>query len=220
MRENFRRNLAAVQTALADLADTAAAVIEQATAGLIDADLTAIDRTEELNAGLRESLAKVENQTYDMLALQAPVASDLRILVTVVRLGADIARMGSLAGHVAQTARLRSPKHVIPDALVPTFRQMGEVAQRMASEAAATLRSRDTADAARLADEDDVIDQLRLDLFNRIAEDWSYGPEAAADVALLGRYYERFADHAVAIAEGVVYLVTGIPADQSAESLP
>ena len=213
MRENFRRNLADVQTALADLADAAAAIIAHATAALLDADLTAADKTDQLNAALRDNLAKVENQTYDLLALQAPVASDLRVLVTVVRLGSDIARMGSLAGHIAETARLRSPDHVIPEALLPAFRQMGEVAQRMAQDAGATLRSRETADAARLAAEDDVVDQLRLDLFSRIAEGWPYGAETAADVALLGRYYERFADHAVAIAEGVVYLVTGIPAE-------
>jgi phosphate transport system protein len=217
MRENFRRNLEDVQTALADLADTAAVTVGHATKALIGADSSAADETERLNTELSAKLAEVETQTYDMLALQAPVASDLRILVTVVRLGADIARMGSLAGHIAETARLRLPESVLPEALVPSFKEMGEVAQRMANDAGATLRSRDTTDAARLAEEDDVVDGLRLGLFQSIAEGWPYGASTAADVALLGRYYERFADHAVAIAEGVVYLVTGIPADQSAE---
>jgi phosphate transport system protein len=213
VRENFRRSLDDVQTALADLADTAATTIEQATKALLGADLEAVAAVEKLNTDLRERLAGVENQTYDLLALQAPVASDLRILVTVVRLGSDIARMGSLAGHIAETVALRSPGNVIPEPLAPAFQKMGEVAQQMATDAGATLRSRDTADAARLADEDDVVDQIRLDLFQNIADGWAYSAETAADVALLGRYYERFADHAVAIAEGVVYLVTGNPAE-------
>jgi phosphate transport system protein len=217
VRENFRRNLADVQAELADLADTAASTVEQATTALIKADLSAAESTERLNNEIRGRLTEVENQTYDLLALQAPVASDLRILVMVVRLGADIARMGSLAGHIAETARLRHPQHVLPDALIPAFEKLGEAAKRMATEAGAALRSRKTTDAARLTSEDDVVDQLRLDLFQRIAESWPYGAETAADVALLGRYYERFADHAVAIGDGVIYLVTGLPAEQGAE---
>ena len=209
MRDEFRRALAAAESTLAELAETAAAAIEQATVALLDADATAAKRSLESNQALRTRLAELESNAYDLLALQAPVASDLRVLVTVVRLGADIERMGSLASHIAETAERRHPDTLVPEPLVPVFRQMGEVAHQMAIDAAAALRSRDTGHAARLDAEDDVVDRLRLELFGQIAGDWPHGAEAAADAALLGRYYERFADHAVAIADAVVYLVTG-----------
>ncbi|GAA3395361.1 phosphate signaling complex protein PhoU [Cryptosporangium minutisporangium] len=217
MREEFRRNLAAAEDTLAGLAETAAAAIEQATVALLEADLAAAERSQESNRALRQRLTELESTAYDLLALQAPVASDLRVLVTVVRLGANIERMGSLAAHIAETAERRHPAVVIPDLLVPVFRQMGEVAQQMAVDAAAALRSRDTADAARLEAEDDTVDRLRLELFRQIAGDWPHGAEAAADAALLGRYYERFADHAVAIADAVLYLVTGVAVEVAAE---
>jgi len=209
VRDEFRRALAAAESTLAELAETAAAAIEQATVALLDADATAAKRSLESNQALRTRLAELESNAYDLLALQAPVASDLRVLVTVVRLGADIERMGSLASHIAETAERRHPDTLVPEPLVPVFRQMGEVAHQMAIDAAAALRSRDTGHAARLDAEDDVVDRLRLELFGQIAGDWPHGAEAAADAALLGRYYERFADHAVAIADAVVYLVTG-----------
>jgi phosphate transport system protein len=217
VRDDFRRNLTSAQDALAEQADTAAAAIEQATIALLDVDPAAAERSLQHNQALRGRLAELENKAYELLALQAPVASDLRLLVSVVRLGADVERMGSLAAHIAETAQRRHPASVIPELLAPVFRQMGDVAQQMAVDAAAALRSRDTADAARLAIEDDTVDRLRLELFGQIAGGWSYGAEAAADVALLGRYYERFADHAVAIADAVVYLVTGVSAAVSAE---
>ncbi|SHN45683.1 phosphate signaling complex protein PhoU [Cryptosporangium aurantiacum] len=213
MRDEFRNALAAAEDTLAELADGAAAAIERATVALLEADLTAAKTALEQNQALRTRLAELESNAYHLLALQAPVASDLRVLVTVVRLGANIERMGSLAAHVAETAERRHPASVVPDSLAPVFRQMGEVAREMAVDAAAALRSRDTEDAARLASKDDTVDRLRLDLFRQIAGDWPHGAEAAADAALLGRYYERFADHAVAIADAVVYLVTGVAAE-------
>ncbi|WP_170323998.1 phosphate signaling complex protein PhoU [Cryptosporangium phraense] len=210
MRTEFRQALASAESTLADLADTAAGAIEQATVALLEADVTAAQRAQELNDSLHKRVSELENNAYDLLALQAPVASDLRVVVTVVKLGADVERMGSLAAHIAETAQRGSS---VPEALAPIFRQMGEVAQQMAIDAGAVLRSRDTADAERLATDDDTVDRLRLELFRQIAGDWEHGAEAAADAALLGRYYERFADHAVAIGEAVVFLVTGVPTE-------
>ncbi|MFI5958224.1 phosphate signaling complex protein PhoU [Cryptosporangium sp. NPDC051539] len=210
MRTEFRSALTSAESTLADLADTAAGAIEQATVALLEADLSAAQRAQEQNKVLHERVNELENTAYDLLALQAPVASDLRVVVTVVKLGADVERMGSLAAHIAETAQRGSR---IPEPLVPVFRQMGEVAQQMAIDAGAVLRSRDTTDAGRLSDDDDTVDRLRLELFRQIAGNWEHGAEAAADAALLGRYYERFADHAVAIGDAVVYLVTGVAAE-------
>jgi phosphate transport system protein len=217
VRAEFRNALSTAEDTLAELADTSAAAIAQATVALLESDQAAAEKALEQNRALRARLTELENNAYNLLALQAPVASDLRVLVTVVRLGADIERMGSLAAHIAETAQRKDEGAVVPESLAPVFRQMGEVARQMAIDAAAALRSRDIADAARLSVEDDTVDALRLDLFGQIAGDWPHGAQAAADAALLGRYYERFADHAVAIADAVVYLVTGVPFEAEAQ---
>jgi phosphate transport system protein len=117
--------------------------------------------------------------------------------------------MGSLAHHVAKVARRRHPAHAVPAELVGVFREMGAVALRLAQGAGAVLAEPDAANAARLDIDDDTMDALHRRLFLAMLGDWEHPVEATVDVALLGRYYERFADHAVAIAETVIYLVTG-----------
>ena len=209
MREGFRSQLGAVLGALVDMTDTAGEAIVCATSALLDADLTAAEQVAEHDRRLGCARRVVEEQTYELLARQQPVAADLRTLVSAIRIGLDIDRMGSLAHHVAKVARRRHPAHAVPAELVPTFREMGTVARRLAEGAGAVLAEPDAANAARLDVDDDTMDALHRRLFRDVLGDWEYGVEAAIDVVLLGRYYERFADHAVAIADTVVYLVTG-----------
>lgn len=209
MRQGFHSQLGAVLGALVDMAGTAGEAIEQATSALLDADLDAAAEVATLNARLGDARRMVEEQTYELLARQQPVATDLRALVSAIRIGLDIDRMGSLANHVAKVARLRHPGQAVPAELVPTFREMGVVARRIAESAGAVLASPDAANAARLDVDDDTMDALHRRLFRAVLGDWDNGVEAAIDVVLLGRYYERYADHAVAIAETVIYFVTG-----------
>jgi phosphate transport system protein len=208
-REGFQSQLDAVRGALADMTATAAGGMERATTALLCARDVA-DEVGALDERLDAARRAVEDQTYDLLALQQPVAGDLRALVCAIRIGTDVDRMGSLAHHVAKVAARRAPASAVPDAVLPLFRRMGDVAQRMALGAGAVLAARDAADAERLAVDDDAMDGLRRALFVELLDDWPYGVESAIDVALLGRYYERFADHAVSIASMVVYLVTGV----------
>ena len=209
MREGFRSQLGAVLGALVDMTDTAGEAIVCATSAFLDADLAAADQVAEHDRRLECARRVVEEQTYELLARQQPVAADLRTLVSAIRIGLDIDRMGSLAHHIAKVARRRHPAHAVPAELVPTFREMGTVARRLAEGAGAVLAEPDAANAARLDVDDDTMDALHRTLFRDLLGDWEYGVEAAIDVVLLGRYYERFADHAVAIADTVVYLVTG-----------
>ncbi|MFI5958225.1 phosphate signaling complex protein PhoU [Cryptosporangium sp. NPDC051539] len=209
MREGFRGQLDAIRGALADMTHTAATAMERATVALLGADREVADGVAALAIQLDGARRAVEDQTYEVLALQQPVASDLRTMVMAIKVGGDIDRMGSLANHVGKIAVRRHPGYAVPDQLFPLFRQMGEMAVRMARGAEAVLQSNDAADAGRLAIDDDAMDGLRRTLFRTLLDEWPYGVEAAIDVALLGRYYERFADHAVSIADGVVYLVTG-----------
>ncbi|GAA0231118.1 phosphate signaling complex protein PhoU [Cryptosporangium japonicum] len=209
MREGFHGQLTAIRGALGDMTDTAATAMERATVALLGADLTVAEGVSGLATQLDAARRVVEDQTYEVLALQQPVASDLRTMVMAIKVGGDIHRMGTLAQHVAKVAVRRHPGFAVPDELFPLIRKMGDVAVRMAQSAGAVLHSTDAADAGRLSIDDDAMDGLRRALFRTLLDNWSYGVESAIDMALLGRYYERFADHAVAIADGVVYLVTG-----------
>jgi len=152
----------------------------------------------------------IEERAFELLARQQPVAGDLRMLVAALRMVADLERMGDLSVHVAKVARLRYPGRAIPDVLVPTIRRMASVAEQMVGAAAQIVADRDIDAARELETKDDEMDQLRRSLFRTLlSDDWNSGVEAAVDIALLGRYYERIADHAVSMARRVVYLVTG-----------
>jgi phosphate transport system protein len=112
--------------------------------------------------------------------------------------------MCNLAQHIAEIARLKHPSQPIPADVRPVSLRMGVLASSLAENAAAAIESRDPISAARLAQIDDEVDALRRQIFQvLLSEDWSHGVEPAVDAALIGRYYERFADHAVAIARHV-----------------
>ena len=219
-REEFHGQLDAIRGALADMCALAGSAMERATTALLGGDLAVASGVNELANQLDVARRAVEDQTYEVLALQSPVATDLRSLVVAIKVGADIDRMGSLANHVAKVAARRHPSVAVPDSMFPVFRRMGAVAIRMAASAGAVLDSADAADAGRLSIDDDAMDGLRRSLFQTLLDDWPYGVESAIDIALLGRYYERFADHAVSIADGVVYLVTGVLPKEREEPLP
>jgi phosphate transport system protein len=138
------------------------------------------------------------------------VATELRIVVTALRISADLERAGDLAVHLAKLARRRYPDHAVPSELHATVLEMGHVAQRLMAKAADVIATREVFVALEMEGDDDAMDDLHRALFRRLMDDrWSHSVEAAVDVTLAGRFYERFADHAVAVARRVVYLVTG-----------
>jgi len=205
---------------LVDMTLGTAEAIGRATDALLTRDVKAVSDVSLINRRLGEGRRGVERRVYQLLALQQPVAGDLRELVSAIKMGADVDRMGSLADHIAKVVERRHPAPVVPAELVPMFGRMGVVAGRIAEGAGVTLDTKDAQDAARLAVDDDAMDGLRRALFRELlAADWPYGVETAIDVALLGRYYERFADHAVSIAQSVVYIVTGTFPDEHGEPL-
>ena len=130
-------------------------------------------------------------------------------------MSADLERSGDLARHVAKLARLRFPESAVPHDLHATILEMGQLAQRLMAKAAEVIITKDVDAALQLEQDDDEMDQLHRTLFQHLLDDrWKHGIETAVDVTLLGRYYERFADHAVSVAKRVVYLVTGEHADE------
>jgi phosphate transport system protein len=162
------------------------------------------------DVGLNRDQLEIEELILELVATQAPVAGDLRAVLAAQRSSSDIERMGDLAVHVAKVARMRYPEVAVPDEFRTTFKDMGRTAEAMAAKAGAVLGTRDLEGAAELASDDDEMDRLHRSLFVVIFDDdWTRGVEVAVDVALLGRYYERFADHAVNVAANVRYMVTG-----------
>ncbi|MEU6346824.1 phosphate signaling complex protein PhoU [Streptomyces sp. NPDC046977] len=214
MRDAYHEELNSIGTDLVDMAQLVSSAMRRATTALLDADLAlaqgVIEGDEQVNA-LQHAL---ENRAIDLLARQQPVATDLRIVVTSLRMSADLERSGDLAKHVAKLAQLRAPGRAIPDDLNDTIGEMGELAQRLMNQAADVLVSRDVDRALAMERDDDHMDTLHRTLFQHLLDKhWKHGVETAVDVTLAGRYYERFADHAVAVANRVVYLVTGEHAD-------
>jgi phosphate transport system protein len=184
--------------------------VARSTHALLTADAEVAERVITDDASLDAARERVEATSFELLALQQPVASDLRMLVAGLRMVADLERMGDLSVHVAKVARLRVPEVAVPAELSPTIERMATVAEKMVGRVARIIAERDVEGARRLEEDDEEMDQLRRSSFRLLLDDsWPHGVEAAVDIALLGRYYERIADHAVSLARRVVYLVTG-----------
>ncbi|MEQ7127046.1 phosphate signaling complex protein PhoU [Actinopolymorpha sp. B11F2] len=214
MREAFHEQLQHLNDRLVQMAGLVETAVREGTAALLEADARKAEKVIAADTEIDRLQALVEEQTFEQLALQQPVASDLRALVAALRMVADLERMGDLAEHVAKIARMRYPECAIPDELKETIARMGAVAERMVGKVSATVRGSDVARAVDLVGEDDEMDQLRRELFTKMLDaSWPHGVAAAVDIALLGRYYERIADHSVSMARRVIYLVTGdVPA--------
>ncbi|GIG85459.1 phosphate signaling complex protein PhoU [Plantactinospora endophytica] len=210
MREEFRVDLNIVSQLLVDMAEAIRAAMRHATRALLTADRAAAESVIERDAEIDSLYRQVEERVCDLLARQAPVASDLRALVTALHVAADLERMGDLADHVAKTAVRRHPSPAVPAELRRVFTEMAGVADRIADKIANVLSKPDADLAAELDRDDDAMDDLHRELFAvLLADDWPYGVETAIDATLLGRFYERYADHAVNAGRRVVYLVTG-----------
>ncbi|MET9248216.1 phosphate signaling complex protein PhoU [Nonomuraea sp. NPDC003709] len=210
MRDAYHEELDSLTDKLVEMTRLVRSAISRATTALLDADLqlaeSVISRDEEVNA----TFAEVEASIFDLMARQQPVAVDLRMVITALRMGTDLERMGDLAVHVAKVARLRHPESAIPAEVRSTIVEMGQIAENLVTKTGSCIASRDVDSALELEQDDDAMDRLHRRLFRHIlSKDWEHGVEPAIDITLIGRYYERYADHAVRVAADVVYLVTG-----------
>lgn len=210
MRESYREELEDITACLVEMSNSVGSAMSTATTALLDADVALADLViagDERIDAVRES---IEERCFTLLARQQPVATDLRMITTAMRIVADLERMGDLAEHIAKVARMRFPEHAVPQEVRPIFLEAGHVAESLVTKAGTVIAKRDVQAAAELEADDDVMDQLHKQMFlELLSDEWPHGIESAIDVTLLGRYYERFADHAVSVARRVVYLVTG-----------
>jgi phosphate transport system protein len=210
VRDAYHDELDAITDQLVEMTRLVGEAITLATQALLTADLAIAESVIEGDEAVNLVHENVERRTVDLIARQQPVAGDLRALTTGLRITSDLERSGDLAVHVAKLARRKFPACAVPDELQGTIRDMGAVAAEIVSKAGDVVGSRDADRAAELESDDDVMDELHRTLLRTmLAPEWPYGVDTAIDLALAGRYYERFADHAVAVAQQVLYLVTG-----------
>jgi phosphate transport system protein len=210
VRDVYQDQLDALAAKLADMCDLVADALDKATRALLQADLELAERVISDDTRVDELRTAAEEHTFALLVLQAPVATDLRITVSGIHAASDIERMGDLAVHIAKTARRRHPNLVMPDDVAPYLAEMGRVGSRLARKAGEVIRTRDLARAGELEADDDAMDDLHRHLFTLLTgPSWDHGVCPAIDITLIGRFYERYADHAVALARRVIYIVTG-----------
>lgn len=210
MRNAYYDQLDAVVDELVTMTHEVGDAVGLATRALLEADAEIAERVISHDAHIDSERDRIEELSFELLALQQPVAGDLRMLVAALRMVSDLERMGDLSVHVAKIARLRVPEVAIPNEMLPTIQRMAEVAQEMVGKVESIIADRDIEAAVELERADEEMDQLRRSSFRQmLGDDWAHGVEPAVDIALLGRYYERIADHAVSLARRVVFLVTG-----------
>ena len=210
MRSQYTEELEGITRSLVEMTNLVGSAMSRATTALLDADLAMAESVITSDETVDRLYREVEERGIDTLALQSPVAGDLRIIVTSLRMVADLERMGDLALHVAKVARRRYPNSAVPPELRGIMLEMGQTAQRIVTKAGSVIALRDLTLAAELEADDDVMDGLHRRLFSVLLDPaYDHGIEAAIDITLCGRYYERYADHAVSVARRVTFLVTG-----------
>ena len=210
IRSVFQDELDNVSQSLVDLTEMVSTAMSKATSAILNSDLKLAEEVIASDEKIDNYQHEIDSRIIDIIARQQPVASDLRALVTALRMGSDLERMGDLAHHVAKLARLRYPACAIPNELIQLVTKKGEVAVALTNKTGVVISTRNTDMALEVERDDDEMDNLHRKLISYLIEpNWKHGIESAIDLTLLGRYYERYADHAVSISRRVFFLVTG-----------
>ena len=215
MRQVFQQELSEVQDRLVEIAELVKIAITDATTAFNDSDLPLAEQVIENDARIDELSLSLDELSIQILARQQPVARDLRVVVSALRMSASLERMGDIAEHIASLTRYRFPERVVAKGLRGTFREMGELDVEIASRLVELLRTQDNDRADEMRDLDDKIDALHLKVFGKVLDEaWGGTTADTVDATLASRYHERFGDHAVSISKKVKYLSTGDWADQ------
>ncbi|MBW8485385.1 phosphate signaling complex protein PhoU [Actinomadura parmotrematis] len=210
MRDAYHDELDSLSDKLVEMTRLVRSAMARATTALLDADLRLSEEVISADEQVNKLETEIEETVFELMARQQPVAGDLRTVITALRMSGDLERMGDLAVHIAKTARRRHPETAVPPELQATVLEMGQIAERMIAKAGSVIASKDVDLGMELDADDDQMDRLHRRLFDiLLSPKWKHGVEPAVDITLAGRYFERFADHAVHVAENVVYLATG-----------
>lgn len=210
MREVFHQSLEDVQGRLVEIAELVTIAIDKATRAFGTSDVSLAEEVIEADAVIDEKAIALDELAIEILARQQPVARDLRIVVSALRMSASLERMGDIAEHIAQLTRMRFPERAIPKGLKSTFLKMGQFDVEVSRQLAELLRTQDLELIESIRTADDRLDELHLSVFEKVLSDnWQGEASATVDATLASRYHERFADHAVSVAKKVAYLSTG-----------
>ena len=211
MRTAYHKQLADLTTQLGEMCGLAGAAMKGATQALLEADIVAAEQVIRDHERIVALRAQVEKEALALLALQQPVAGELREIFSAIQIIADVERMGALAVHIANIAQREYPKHVLPEDVRECFADMGKVAIALGDSAKQVLVSHDPQQAAQLHEQDDTMDDLHRHLFSVLIDrEWQHSVSVGVETALLGRFYERFADHAVEIGRRVIFMNSGV----------
>ena len=210
MRDAFHEEIDALSQSLLNMAALVNQAMSDATKALVNADLTLAEKVIAADDVIDQMQHDLDARTINLMARQQPVASDLRTLVTGLRMSADLERMGDMAHHIAKSARMRYPNSAIPEELKPLITKMGETANKIIAKLIQVMKDRDLNKSLEIPADDDEMDKLHRQLIAAIlADDWKHDNEMTIDLTLIGRNYERCCDHAVSISRRIYYLVTG-----------
>jgi phosphate transport system protein len=210
MREVFQQELREVQERLVEISELVVVSITNATEAFNESNVTLAEAVIANDDKIDEQAIELDELAINILARQQPVARDLRIVVSALRISASLERMGDISEHIAQLARYRFPDKVVPASLRDTFANMGALDVEIAKKLVELLRTQDPRLAEEIRNEDDKVDALHLSVFDQVlGATWQGQAVDTVDSTLASRYHERFADHAVSIAKKVQYLATG-----------
>jgi phosphate transport system protein len=211
MRTAYHEQLDDLATHLGEMCDLAGVAMKRATQALLEADAVTAEQVIRGQERIVSMRAAAEKQSFALLALQQPVAGELRAIFSSIQIIAATERMGALAVHVADIARREYPRHVLPEEVRDCFTEMGKVAIVLGASAKEVLISRDPVRAAKLREQDQAMDDLYSRLFSVLMDrEWKHSITVGVEAALLGRFYERFGDHAVEIGRRVIFMRTGV----------
>ena len=210
MREVFQTQLQEVQVRLVEMAEDTVRIIEKASKAFTESNVALADEAIAIADQTGNKALALDELVIRILAKQSPVARDLRILVSALRISASLERMGALSGHIAAIARYRFPGSAVPAPLLATFKEMGELDVKLAKKCVQLLQNTDVDFAREIQAEDARVDELHRHIFDVVlSDDWKENAMFTVDVTLASRYHERFADHVVDISAKVSYLTTG-----------
>jgi phosphate transport system protein len=210
VREEFHGGLARLGEDLSDMCLRSGQAMRQATEALLNADLPLAERVLGADAELDDKRALCQEKAYGLLALQAPVARDLRVVLTAVYCAEKIERMGDLAAHIADAARFAHPSHAIPAELVDSFAELGEITAGMADRVSALVVDPREGAFDELERIDGKVDDMHAEILTSVTgPKWTHSAATASQIALVARFYERFGDQSVSVARRIEFAATG-----------
>lgn len=220
LRKGFHEDLDEAKSELVRLAALVTEAIPRATAVLLDGDLEGADLLIRADDEMDARAIDLEERCYHILALQAPVATDLRQVIALLRMVAEVERSNDLLCNICKAAR-RIYGHELDPKLRGIISRMGEQAQQLYEAAIESFVQNDAAKAAAIDDMDSYLDGLQKQFVQAIFESHAAGRidlQVAVQLAVVARFYERIGDHAVNIGERVRFVVTGwVPEHKGAE---